>query len=531
MANRNRSKRILVLAAGALFGWAVVGSIGMTQAAAQTPPERRLMASHVRPEQLPGTIRRAVAQLKPEPEVVAEINRQVALGEASYTAGKMGETRRHLFHALALTIGREWTARDDYWRSLALRTDMAVFDPARPLIVRLEQIYPSDYEARVPLRIRAMLHSFGAAESDPPLRKLGAFVAFSPDFIDRPFPFAVNLEEVEDGRYLLTVEVKEDDELLRRLSTPVWLVRGLDATRSAIKDRLGAVSGYESAKASVRAPFDVIRRVNLGRVELGDLDVDGEIGAAERLLAELEAGTDPLAGAVGDRTRHYYFAEAGEIMPYRINVPADYDGSRVYPVIVMLHGNGGTQDTMMDVMGGLFPKETEERGYIAVTPLGYRRSGGYGRGSAREVMFSAERQHIARLSAIDVINVIDQVRAEYRIDDDRIYLMGVSMGGGGTWTLGALHPEVWAAIAPTSAGVIPDEIDWERIKDLPVLVCHGDEDVTVPVEYSRQMVAKMKALGMTYEHLELTGGGHRIFPRPLAAALDFFDRHSRGSDR
>jgi predicted esterase len=501
----------------------------MTQAAAQTPPERRLMQSNVRPEQLPGTIRRAVAQLKPEPAVVAEIDRLVALGEASYTAGNMGETRRYLFHALALTVGRVWTARDDYWRSLVLRTDMAVFDPARPLIVRLEQIYPSDYQARVPLSIRAMLHPAGAAESDPPLRELGLFTAFSPDFRDRPFPFSADLGDVQVGRYQVTVEVLEGDEFLRRLSTPVWLVRGLDATRAAIEERLEAVSGHESTKASVRAPFDFVRRVNLDRTELGNFDVAAEIEASERLLAEIEEGTDPLAGAVGNHKRHYFFEQAGEIMPYRINVPAGYDGSRAFPLIVLLHGNGGTEDTMMDAMGGLFPKETEKRGYIGVTPMGYRRSGGYGRARAREVVFSAERQQIARLSAIDVINVIDQVRAEYRIDDDRIYLMGVSMGGGGTWTLGAMHPEMWAAISPISAGVIPDEIDWERITDLPVLVCHGDQDATVPVEFSRQMVARMKALGMTYEHLELADAGHRIFPRPLAAALDFFDHHARGS--
>ncbi len=83
-------------------------------------------------------------------------------------------------------------------------------------------------------------------------------------------------------------------------------------------------------------------------------------------------------GGKGDQERHYFFAEADAETPYRIYVPASYDGERQLPMIVMLHGTGLDQDGPFTQANGSLVKLAEQHGYIIVSPLGYSKSGGYG---------------------------------------------------------------------------------------------------------------------------------------------------------
>jgi predicted peptidase len=82
---------------------------------------------------------------------------------------------------------------------------------------------------------------------------------------------------------------------------------------------------------------------------------------------------------------------------------------------------------------------------------------------------------------------------KYRIDKDRVYLTGLSMGGYGTWALAAAHPEKFAAIAPICGGGNPAEA--AKLARLPIWVFHGAKDPTVPIERSKEMVEAIKAAG------------------------------------
>lgn len=124
------------------------------------------------------------------------------------------------------------------------------------------------------------------------------------------------------------------------------------------------------------------------------------------------------------------------------------------------------------------------------------------------------------------MSVLALVRKEYKIDPDRIYLMGHSMGGIGTWTLGAKHPEIWAALGPISGVADPRTV--ESMKHIPEIVVHGDADTTVPVSGSRNMVAEMKRLGTDVKYIEVPGGSHTNVPGPnMQAIFDFFDTHKK----
>ena len=138
----------------------------------------------------------------------------------------------------------------------------------------------------------------------------------------------------------------------------------------------------------------------------------------------------------------------------------------------------------------------------------------------------ATTKRVQDLSEQDVMQVLAHVKQQYKIDESRIYLLGHSMGGIGTWKIAAKYPDIWAAIAPFSGSGQPETI--ERFKQIPEIVIHGDNDPTVNVNGSRTMVAKMKELGVEVKYIEVPGGTHGSVVAPnLGNALDFFDAHRK----
>ncbi len=217
-------------------------------------------------------------------------------------------------------------------------------------------------------------------------------------------------------------------------------------------------------------------------------------------------------------------AESGEIMPYHLYVPA-FCGGRKCPLVVALHGSGINEDGYFQGEGRQMPVAAEERTFIVVAPLGYRVDGGYGRTTSSSSQDPAIKRR-RELSEADVLHVIDRVNRDYRIDPDRVYLLGHSMGAGGAWYLGAKYPDRWAAIACFSGRGDPASI--ERMRHVAQFVVHGDADPVVPVAGSRAMVAEMKRLGVDHKYIEVPGGTHSsVVDQYIGAAFEFFDSHKR----
>jgi predicted peptidase len=211
------------------------------------------------------------------------------------------------------------------------------------------------------------------------------------------------------------------------------------------------------------------------------------------------------------QVKTYKFEAAGNIdMQYGLYVPTKYSASRPSPLVIALHGLGSDINYMMEYNN--LVELAEHKGYIVATPLGYNQRGWYGaRGQGNE--FNARQPdpgpaNLGALSEQDVLNVLKRVRTDYNIDDHRIYLIGQSMGGGGTLYIGSKYPELWAALAAMAPAIYisPDTISGAR--NLPVMVVQGDADTSVDPKVTRQWVTKMKELGMKYEYIEVPGGTH-----------------------
>jgi len=431
--------------------------------------------------------------------------------------GKTGEVRRLYAQGTALASGRGWTPENEFTSSLALRTERVFVGPERPIELRLEQIYSPLVELSNPLTVRVSVERPGGrgANSQPAvkLKDGGVFSNVSRDLIDEPLRFNLDLSGLENGRVNVRAEVQEGTRVLGAVSLPIEIFRGLD-------ERLRSLESANNP--DVLYPVDYVRNVNRGRIPIGQFNLERELTQAEAVLASLNGNKDPFAGKTGDFKRHYLLKEAGEIMPYRVYVPTSYKAERAYPLIVALHGNGLTEDYFF---GLDTPKIAEERGYILAAPLGYRVDGGYGRNNSNR---SVEELPKLELSEKDVMNVLDLMRRDYRIDPDRIYVAGHSMGGGGAWYLAPRYPQTWAAIGSFAGGGDPATL--AGAKHIAQFVVHGDADTTASVEQSRNMVAELKRLGVDHQYIEVPGGTHGGVVAPnLRAMFDFFDKHKRTS--
>ncbi len=244
-------------------------------------------------------------------------------------------------------------------------------------------------------------------------------------------------------------------------------------------------------------------------------------------------------GAKGDQGRHYRFEEAGREMGYHLYVPQAYDPAKGAPLVVALHGYGVNHEFFFGFVPEL-AQLCEQYGFICVAPMGYTISGWYGApmtvpgapppGSNLPVPQTgdgATQQRERELSELDVLNVVALVQSEYKVDPARVYLMGHSMGGFGTWFLGQKYSERWAAIAPMS-GINENgrnALDIPTLAKLPIMVAVGEQETATVVE-SKKAVEQLQAAGGEVEYVEIAGGTHGSMVAPSTARImEFFSKH------
>ncbi|MGE0158578.1 MAG: alpha/beta hydrolase-fold protein [Gemmatimonadales bacterium] len=204
----------------------------------------------------------------------------------------------------------------------------------------------------------------------------------------------------------------------------------------------------------------------------------------------------------------------GVEIPYGVYVPTSYDPSRATPLVVALHGLGSDEMYMMEYGDAVksVVELAERYGYLVATPMGYNERGWYGgRGPGNEFNRRSPDPgpaNLGELSELDVMAVLEIMKRDFNVDADRTYLIGQSMGGGGTWHLGMKHPDVWAALAPMAPAIYSSPDALVAARHLPVIVVQGDADESVDVEVTRRWVAKLEELGMDHEYIEVPGGTH-----------------------
>lgn len=221
----------------------------------------------------------------------------------------------------------------------------------------------------------------------------------------------------------------------------------------------------------------------------------------------------------------------GSEQPYALYLPRTFDKSKTYPLVISLHGafsnhrlnlrrvfGMGNRPGESDAEASRYFPPLREVGYIVAAPLARGTIGYQGLGEK------------------DVYDVMADVMRRFPVDEDRVYLTGLSMGGGGTLWLGLTRPDLWAAIAAVCPAVPPgtDELAPNAL-NLPVRLFHGDRDPVVPVVVSRKWHKTLFQLGTPIEYVEYPGIRHNSWDYAYANGqiFDWFGkfRRNRHPDR
>ncbi|OPA77572.1 phospholipase [Paenibacillus selenitireducens] len=199
---------------------------------------------------------------------------------------------------------------------------------------------------------------------------------------------------------------------------------------------------------------------------------------------------------------------------YVVYLPSGYDPSAdvKWPMIYFLHGMNQRGDDIELIKKYGIPQNLdagEELPFIVVCPQ-----------CATNSFWPFENESL--------ITLLDNIVNDYHVDENRIYLTGLSMGGFGTWDLAMMHPERFAAIAPICGGSIPGR-DLSPLREMPIWTFHGDQDPVVPIQFTQMIVSGLEAMDAKVKFTVYPGVEHDSWTETYRnpALYDWFLEHTR----
>ncbi len=177
---------------------------------------------------------------------------------------------------------------------------------------------------------------------------------------------------------------------------------------------------------------------------------------------------------------HQLSSDFSVSLNYYIYLPQEYDAQKSWPLILFLHGAGERGDNLSDLelvtKNGLpnYIEDHPEFPFIVICP---------------QCPINSYWP-----SQVEQLNILlENIIKQYKVDDERIYLTGLSMGGYGTWYMAFSHTEKFAAIAPVCGAGIKSSA--QKLASLPIWVFHGEKDPIIPFSESEYLVNAIRQCG------------------------------------
>jgi len=297
----------------------------------------------------------------------------------------------------------------------------------------------------------------------------------------------------------------------------------LDAAAQAAEDKGSLAYLSNVPLARLKLEKATLRLNDRWRGARWEKDWEREIEAAKAALERLRRNEvahldhEPEPGEIYIE-RAYQARTDGSPQPYFVVVPEGYDPARAWPLVIFLHGYV-TETSKLDPW---IPDDEKlelarREGFLFVATHGRRNSDFLGVGE------------------VDTWQVLEEMRRFYHVDEDRIYLFGVSMGGYGGWGMCLHYPDLFAAVALVAAQsdffvfegrnrettpryqawalALNNPIDLaENALNVPVFFQHGKYDPIVDPRHSQRMAQRLEALGYGFRYLEdPSPRGHYIY--------------------
>lgn len=178
---------------------------------------------------------------------------------------------------------------------------------------------------------------------------------------------------------------------------------------------------------------------------------------------------------------------------YLVYLPKSYDSNIKWPLIFSLHGVGECGDNIELVKKyGIHKvlKDKDDFPFVVVSP-------------------QCPKNEIWEMQFNLLKELLDEIKNNYSIDEDRMYLTGFSLGGYGTWNFAILNPEIFSAIVPISGGAISPK-QALHLKNTPIWTAHGDMDTAVDFEESKRIVDYLKPHNSNIIFKVYEGAGHEV---------------------
>jgi predicted esterase len=404
-----------------------------------------------------------------------------------FFAGQLGEAGRALDRAgyAMLTDEEPGLTRQWAWSLHALPETRLVDGGVKELSVTIKQLYSVKGDVPKGLEVQLWFSDKQITIIQPkqfphtvkiPMPPMGEFKG-----LDRKLYFMV-----EAGRELrhTTIGISQVADLKNRLAALKKAVAGFEA-----------IDSIEKATARDRSRL-------LGELATGVVP-ETDLPAAD-LLANAETMLDGKPFYTAEKPGQFWLSvptEPKKATPVRVFVPRMLDAKKPVPVVVALHGAGGSENLFFEGYGaGHIVKECRKRGWLLVAP----------------------RSGLAFGTAPPVPALLDELAKRYPLDPKRVFIIGHSMGAMQTVELLQKHPGKFAAAAVLGGGGAPR--DAKALADLPLFVGVGEKD-TLALNLARELnksLTKGGAKKLTYK--EYPGLEHMVIVREaLPEAFELFD--------
>jgi predicted peptidase len=234
-----------------------------------------------------------------------------------------------------------------------------------------------------------------------------------------------------------------------------------------------------------------------------------------KLLAQLLVGLLLLHGcsAQSQLIEATYKSVSVENLQYYLYFPEDYStkDATQFPLLLFLHGGGESGGDLEELKTNGPPKliaEGRQFPFLILAPQ------------------NPDKKKWWNTRAL--VQLLDTVIAGNRVDKNRIYLTGLSRGGGAAWELAVQYPDKFAAMAVV-CGMTPVPYASWIDKKMPIWVFHGTEDQSIPISESEEMVKKLKDMGHDVKFTKYEGVGHNSWEQAYTTdeLYEWFSKQKR----
>jgi predicted peptidase len=241
----------------------------------------------------------------------------------------------------------------------------------------------------------------------------------------------------------------------------------------------------------------------------------------------------PMYRQTGEQYRIYEFPGTGEPIPYRLFVPESWTPAKKLPVLITLRAGNSINNNHRG--GNELVKMARERGYIVISPLGYR---GYtqpyygspypvDRETGPSVPADGWTPQDNQRAEIDVLYVLNVVAAEYNADTSRVFLHGQNPSGSAAFHFAAQYADLFKAIVVSAGPIISTNYPFDKLKGkVAVMMLWGDKDAKYTAAASERMTRELKSHGVEAEYQVVPGAEHlNAYLLYAPQVFNFLDKH------